>query len=178
MTKYVALLRGVNIGGNNKIEMVRLKESFLSLGFLNVSTYLNSGNVIFSDKSKNIKKITEKIEEEILNQFKLRIKVLVRDINNLQQVLDSIPKSWRMDSDKQIHVAFLLSDIDSPNILDQINIDIKANQIKYIQGAIIWNVELKNWSKDAVYKFTNGKISKYVTVRSINTVGKLNELMK
>jgi uncharacterized protein (DUF1697 family) len=178
MITYVALLRGINIGGNNKVEMIRLKASFISLGFSNVFTYLNSGNVIFSDAGKNTKKISSDIEKEILKEFKLNIKVMVRDIKNIQETLHSIPTSWMNDCRMLPHVAFLWAEIDSPDILNQIDATVKSAQVKYIPGAIVWNVELKNWSKDTIYKFTNGPISKQVTVRSVNTLRKLNELMK
>ncbi|MSU55300.1 MAG: DUF1697 domain-containing protein [Candidatus Taylorbacteria bacterium] len=178
MIKYVAFLRGVNIGGNNKVEMVRLKKSFESLEFSNVSTYLNSGNVIFSDTSKNVKNITDKIEKEILKEFKLEIRVMVRDIKNIEKILDNIPVSWISELGMRPHVAFLWADIDYPDILKLVGVNLKVDQVKYVPGAILWNVELKYWSKDTVYKFTNGKLSKQITVRSINTVRKLNELMK
>ena len=54
MMTYVALLRGINVGGNNKVEMARLKKVFESLGFINVRTYINSGNVIFDTDTTDI----------------------------------------------------------------------------------------------------------------------------
>lgn len=178
MTKYVALLRGINIGGNNKVEMSKLKESFVSLGFFDVSTYLNSGNVIFSSKGNNVKKLIDDIEKEILKKFKIQIRVMVRDANNIKEILSSIPGSWKSELGMQPHIAFLWEEIDNPDILRQIGINTKIDYVKYIPGAILWNVELKTWSKDTIYKFTNGKISKQTTVRSINTINKINELMK
>ena len=70
------------------------------------------------------------------------------------------------------HIAFLWNEVDHPNILDRV--DIEGNTtIQYVKGAILWNVELKNWSRDTIYRFVTGKISQHVTVRSINTVRKL-----
>lgn len=175
---YVAFLRGINIGGNNKVEMIRLKALCISLGFSHVLTYANSGNVIFSAASKNIKKISSDIEKEILKEFKLNIKVMVRDMKNIQEILCSIPASWLNDCKMLPHIAFLWEEIDSPNILNQIDAAVTSDRVKYITGAIVWNMELKNWSKDTIYKFTNGPVSKHVTVRSINTLRKLSELMK
>lgn len=56
MKKYVALLRGINVGGNNKVAMPKLKECFESLGYRNVITYINSGNIIFETKKVDQKK--------------------------------------------------------------------------------------------------------------------------
>jgi uncharacterized protein (DUF1697 family) len=178
MTKYVALLRGINFGGNNKIEMSRLKIVFESIGFVNVSTYLNSGNVVFSDKSESVKKITEKIEEEIFKIFQLKIKVLVKTSKDIACICESIPLSWEREVGNRPHIIFLWDEINDPGILNQIQTGSVPDNVKYVLGAILWNVELKSWSKGTVYKFTNGKLSKQMTVRSINTVRKLNELME
>ncbi|MEZ4194988.1 MAG: DUF1697 domain-containing protein [Candidatus Paceibacterota bacterium] len=85
MKKYVALLRGINVGGNNKVEMTKLKVCFESLGYNNVITYINSGNIIFETKKTDTKKLTEEIEKVIKDTFKLNIKVLLRDSLNIQK---------------------------------------------------------------------------------------------
>ena len=68
MKRYIALLRGINISGKNKVPMAELKKGFETLAFVEVKTYLNSGNVIFSSDEDNIRKLTDKIEEMIKNQ--------------------------------------------------------------------------------------------------------------
>lgn len=65
MRRYIALLRGINISGKNKVPMAELKKGFETLAFVEVKTYLNSGNVIFSSDEDNIRKLTDKIEEMI-----------------------------------------------------------------------------------------------------------------
>ena len=77
MKKYIALLRGVNIGGKNKISMVQLKTIFEEFGFKEVKTYLNSGNVIFSSNEDNMESLTKHIEMMIKNKFNLDIPVLI-----------------------------------------------------------------------------------------------------
>ena len=77
MKRYIALLRGINISGKNKVPMAELKKGFETLAFVEVKTYLNSGNVIFSSDEDNIRKLTDKIEEMIKNQFGLDIPVFV-----------------------------------------------------------------------------------------------------
>jgi uncharacterized protein (DUF1697 family) len=63
MPKYVALLRGINVGGNNRVEMTKLKKVFEELGFADVSTYINSGNVIFSSQRKDAEHFPGEIEK-------------------------------------------------------------------------------------------------------------------
>ena len=64
MKKYVALLRGINISGKNKISMAELKKGFENLEFQEVKTYLNSGNVVFSSDEDDLKNITNQIEND------------------------------------------------------------------------------------------------------------------
>ncbi|MFT3751872.1 MAG: DUF1697 domain-containing protein [Paludibacter sp.] len=66
---YVALLRGINVGGNNKVEMKKLKSTFELLGFTNVVTYINSGNIVFEDISKEQVVIVNEIEKAIKKDF-------------------------------------------------------------------------------------------------------------
>ena len=75
MVRYIALLRGINISGKNKISMQKLKEYFEELSFHEVKTYLNSGNVIFSTSETNISDITSSIESMIKKTFDLNIPV-------------------------------------------------------------------------------------------------------
>jgi uncharacterized protein (DUF1697 family) len=176
-TQYVALLRGINFGGNNTIEMSKLKDMFISSGFKNVHTYINSGNIVFSSGSSDTKKIAQKIEKEILNYFQLDIKVLVQNAENISNILEKAERLWKSEAGMRVHVVFLFEEIDSPAIIQQIGADPTIDRVTYVPGALIWNVDLKNWSKGSVYKFTNSARGKHTTVRSIKTVKKINELL-
>lgn len=176
-TKYVALLRGINFGGNKKIEMSKLKEMFISSGFRNVHTYINSGNVVFSSGSNDTKKIAQKIEKEILNYFQLEVKVLVQDAQNIANIFEKAERLWKSEEGMRVHIVFLFEEIDRPAIIQEIGADPTIDRVTYVPGALIWNVDLKNWSKGSVYKFTNSARGKQTTVRSIKTVKKINELL-
>lgn len=133
--------------------------------------------MIFSDQTKTLKEIRQEIERAIKKEFKLEIRVMLRSAHNLKEILESIPSSWREEPGMCPYIAFLWEEIDTPDITKQIGSNIKTENIKYIPGALLWNIESKNWSKDSVYKFTNGKMSKNITVRNINTLIKLVELI-
>ena len=92
MIRYIALLRGINVGGKNKISMQKLKECFEELSFCEVKTYLNSGNVIFSTSKTNIPNITSSIESMIKKTFDLNIPVLVISQKSLQNALQKRTK--------------------------------------------------------------------------------------
>ncbi|MDQ3087961.1 MAG: DUF1697 domain-containing protein, partial [Acidobacteriota bacterium] len=82
--KYAAFLRGINVGGKNKIKMEILREVCSSLGFENVKTYINSGNVIFETAKINDKKLAAQVESAIEKEFALKIKVMVRTFEEIK----------------------------------------------------------------------------------------------
>jgi uncharacterized protein (DUF1697 family) len=98
MTKvYLALLRGINVGGKNKVPMAELKACFEELGCENVRTYIASGNVMF-ESSMSSAELTEEIQEALPTKFRLDselIKILVLSRDQLQKVIDQAPKRLR-----------------------------------------------------------------------------------
>ena len=78
--RYIALLRGVNVGGNNKVPMGELKACFEKAGFLNVSTYINSGNVLFDADETDIIKLICMCEELLLKQFGFPVSLAERHL--------------------------------------------------------------------------------------------------
>lgn len=98
MKRYIALLRGINISGKNKISMAELKNGFENLGFEEVKTYLNSGNVIFSCDEDDIEKLTGQIETVIKDQFGLDIPVFVIAKEKLEDILHNAPDWWGNDN--------------------------------------------------------------------------------
>jgi uncharacterized protein (DUF1697 family) len=92
MKRYIALLRGVNISGKNKVPMAELKKGFEELGFAEVRTYLNSGNVIFSSDEGGIEGFTNQIETMIKRQFGVDIPVFVISKEALGDILVELEK--------------------------------------------------------------------------------------
>lgn len=90
--KYIALLRGVNISGKNKIVMSKLKEVLEENNYQNVITYLNSGNVIFESSVTNKENLANDLSKIIKNNFSLDIPVFVIDENKLENVLNKCTK--------------------------------------------------------------------------------------
>ena len=105
--KYIAFLRGINVGGKNKIKMETLREVCASIGFENVKTYINSGNIIFETRKTDDKKLAAKIEKAIENEFGLKIKVIVRTIDEIKNIVENNPFAGQFENDKDLHVFFL-----------------------------------------------------------------------
>lgn len=94
MKRYVALLRGINISGKNKISMSELKKGFVELGFAKVTTYLNSGNVILSSAIEDKNILSNKIKLMIKDQFDLDIPVFIVLQEELNEFLNHAPDWW------------------------------------------------------------------------------------
>jgi len=106
--KYVAFLRAINVGGHNKIKMDDLKKLFVSSGFKNVETVIQSGNVIFETPEKSIKLITDKIEKKLKEFMKKDIKVFVRNSSELERiVLDNPFGKTEANDEIKTYVFFL-----------------------------------------------------------------------
>lgn len=177
--KYVALLRGINVGGNNKVEMKRLKVVFEELGFSDVKTYINSGNVVFATQKTATKTLEKKIEQAIEKAFGFSVAVLVRDEKNIIALCKAIPQAWANNAEMRTDVLFLWNEIDSPKIVKEFEVNAKIEHLKYQAGAIVWNIQKKNYNKSRVPKIMLRKdVYKNITIRNVNTVRKLNELLK
>src|SRR5258707_11507773 len=105
--KYVALLRGINVGGNNMIKMETLRAGFEELGFKNVKSYINSGNLVFETGKADEKKLAKKIHDAIEKEFGFDISVMVRATSVLVDLVKNNPFDGKFDNDKNMHVFFL-----------------------------------------------------------------------
>jgi len=175
---FVALLRGVNVGGNNIISMRALKESFEKSGFTQVATYINSGNVIFTTKELDARKLEKKVEQILSKDFQLDSKVVVRSVSEMAQLVESLPESWTGDSRYRYNVMFLRHTIDSEKILEELAAKSGAEQFEYRRGALLWSAEVSELARTSMQKLSSRKVFQDMTVRNLNTTKKLYELMK
>ncbi len=176
---YVALMRGINVGGKNKVEMRRLKAVLEQLGFSNVRTYINSGNVIFSDTSyENIDKMTKAIEKKIETEFGFYVKTLVKDFDAISAIAAELPDNWVNDKTMKCDVMFLWENYANVKVLDQLIIKPGLDEVKYVAGAVIWRVDRPNVTRSGLMKLVGTDLYKHMTIRNCNTVRKLYQLMR
>ena len=174
---FVALLRGVNVGGNNMISMGALKESFTAIGFKDVASYINSGNLIFKTKEDDARKLEKKIEQMLSKEYQLDSKVVVRSLSEMEKLVKSLPRSWG-DTNWRYNVIFLRHTIDSEKILVDLPATGDIEQIVYRPGALLWSTQATEYNRTQLAKLASRKIYKDMTIRNLNTTRKLYELMK
>lgn len=175
--KYVALLRGINVGGNSKVEMSRLKKLFEELGHTEVSSYINSGNLIFAS-SRGKKELLQEIEAALHKTFEFEIRVILRTYEEIRQLAEGIPKDWKNDSEQKTDVLFLWDDFDRKETLKLLEANPEVDELKYFPGAIVWHLDRAHYNKSGMGKLIGTKVYKNMTARNVNTVRKLAELMK
>lgn len=173
MARYIALLRGINVGGNKKVPMARLREVLEGLGYTGVATLLQSGNAVFTSKEKSPAKVVKQVEAAIAEAFGFEVSVIVRTRDELAETIQANPLSGAEDAPSQFLVTFL-SDVPDPK------------RLKEIDAAAYLPDEFRVVGREIYARFPNGiRDSKLATVlggarlgvvptaRNWNTVTKL-----
>lgn len=166
--KYVALLRGINVGGNNKVEMAKLKTLFEKLECTNVTTYINSGNVIF-ETEKSTSKILEDFEKAFNKEFGFDTPTLFKTQKEIQNIANAIPMIWQNDVDQKTDILYLFPEIDNKSIIEKLPINMDFVKLHYVKGALILNVSRKDVVKSGLAKLVSNSFYKLMTIRNANT---------
>lgn len=176
--KYVALLRGINVGGNNKISMRELATALERAGFTDVSTYINSGNIFFSAKQASIKELQKLIEGVIAATFGLHIKALVLDKPAVETVVAAIPDDWTNDAYMRCDVLFLWGTHQAEDVYAQLPIKPGIDTVKYVHGAIIWSIPRDKVTRSGLPKIIGTDLYANMTIRNCNTARKIQERLQ
>ena len=173
--KYVALLRGINVGKGVRVPMKTLKTLLEGLGFGDVVTYLNSGNAVFSS-SLSALDLTRLLEEELERAFGEKIPTLVKTSAQVIAIAESIPSEWENDKGEQTYVAYLFSDVDRPSLVSELPVKMEFLTIYYTPGAIVWNIKRENYNRSQITKIAGHRAYARMTTRNVNTARKLAAL--
>lgn len=179
MTRYIALLRGINISGKNKILMPELKAALIEKGFSEVSTYLNSGNIIFSDVETDTIVLSEKIKTLIQEKFTLDIPVFVIAQNELKTLLTKAPSWWGSDSkDIYDNLIFAITPYSIATVADKIGEpSAELEKVQICGNAAFWSFDRKLYAKANWWKKTaTPGIGEMITIRTSNTLRKIAQM--
>lgn len=174
---YVALLRGINVGGNRKVPMKDLAALFECVGMERVRTYINSGNVIFRHAAQAPEQIAHMLEREIEQEFGFAVDVLVKTGAAITQIADALPESWVNDDSAKCDVLYLWHDMDNPSVLDEVTIKPDIDDVRYVPGALLWHVERSLVTRSGLVRVVGSPLYQRMTVRNCNTARKLAELV-
>jgi uncharacterized protein (DUF1697 family) len=174
--RYVALLRSVNIGGYGRIKMNDLRESFTTLGYDDVITYIQSGNVLFSTASRSEKAIAEAIEGQLAEDFGDAPAVLLRTVPELRRIGAASPYAKAGADPARHHVTFLAT-APSKDVLKSLELPPSGKDELVIDGREVY-VHTPNGYAETKYTgtFLERRLGGVSTTRNWNSVTKLSEL--
>lgn len=174
MEKYIALLRGINVGGHRLIKMEHLKDVFYAMKFKSVQTYIQSGNIIFETKATDAIVLQQKIEQQLYDVYGFEVTIFIRTIKEIELAIKNNPfKPSEIPATNQPYVTFL----HTPPTAAQIELLLSYNSevdIFRVAGSEVYSVTHKDKGKSVFSaNFIENKLKKPATARNWLTVQKL-----
>jgi uncharacterized protein (DUF1697 family) len=180
MKKFVVLLRGINVDGNNKIPMTDLKRCLERLGCKNVTTYIQSGNVVLQS-ALDAQALGHKIETMLTESFTLNgvlIKVLVLGEQQLQAIVDNKPKGFGEQADKYHSDVIFLMGIDTPQAMEVFKPREGVDEVWEGKGVIYSQRLSALRTKSRLNRIVGTPAYQSMTIRNWNTTTKLLSLIQ
>jgi len=177
-TCFIALLRGINVGGKNIIKMEQLKQVFDDMGFSDVKTYIQSGNILFRTSENNKLELTYKIENQLQKNFSSEIKTLVLTADDLLETVKNAPENFGTEPEKfRYDVWFLLP----PRMVNDVVSSLRLREgVDFLQAGknVIYTSRLTSqMGKSYFSKISQMPFYKNITIRNWNTTTKLLDLI-
>ncbi len=175
--RYVALFRGINVGGHNKLKMDKLREMFVLLGFGNVKSYIASGNVAFDTRKTKNETLEKKLEKAVEENFSLEIKVMIRSSKEIEDVISKNPFEKEHDDDHtKLFVVFLKMALSQENA-DLLVSHNTENEKFAVSGREVYALSKKGFMDSILAKkYIDNKLKTPATARNWRTVNKITEL--
>ncbi len=174
MNTYVILLRGINVGGRNKLLMNDFVTLLKKLGCQNIKTYIQSGNGVFQTKNKNISKLAQKISQEINHQNNFKPQVLILTSKDFLQAINANPF---VEADpKTLHLGFLKSTPNNPDLDKLDSLKTSSEGFKLINKVFYLHAP-DGIGRSKLAAQTEKSLTVSMTSRNWRTVSKINELI-
>ena len=176
--KYVALLRGINVGGKNLIRMPALKAAFEAGGFEDVSTYIQSGNVLFSSPDRGAKALTDRIESMLAESFDYVPTVVVRSERELRSIVERAPKGFGSEPERfRYDVIFLKAPLTAAKALAEIRTNPAVDTAHPGTGVLYFSRLEAKATASRLNTIVASPIYPSITIRNWNTTTKLVALL-
>lgn len=177
-TQYLALLRGINVGGNNVIKMVDLKTCFEYMGFTDVTTYIQSGNVLFSSEVQDKRKLTQEIEHVLSERFNYQSLVVVLSYGQLENTVKKAPENFGSNhAEYRYDVLFLKEPLKSEEAIKNIRLREGVDQAYQGKEVLYTSKLISKAGKSYLTKIVSHPMYQSLTIRNWNTTLNLLVLM-
>jgi len=176
-TFFIALLRGINVGGKNVIKMEQLKQVFDDMGFSDVRTYIQSGNVIFQTSESDKLKLTDRIETQLQNNFSAEIKTLVLTADDLTETVENAPENFGTEPEKfRYDVWFLLPPTKVNDVVSNLDLREGVDFLQIGKNVIYTSRLTSQMGKSYFSKIAQMQFYRNLTIRNWNTTTTLLKL--
>lgn len=176
MPDRLALLRGINVGGKNLIKMADLRAGFEDLGYEDVATYIQSGNVMFRSPRERVDELTARMEKELTKEFGVNLKVVLLTEPQLRKVVEKAPKGFGSDTHK-CDVIFVRKPLTPARAHSLAETRDGIDQKWTANGVVYFSRLAENASGSRLSKIVAQPEYKDMTIRNWNTTTKLLGLM-
>lgn len=175
--EYVALLRGVNVGGKNMLPMPALRDALTAHGYKDVRTYINSGNILFSHEAGDVVTLKRECEELIARDFGISTPVAVLAARDLADAVAHAPAWWNQDEESKHNAIFVVPPATVEAVAAQVGeIKPEYEQVGTYGQVIFWSAPLKTFSRTRYARIVGTDAYGSVTIRNANTALKLAEM--
>ena len=179
MNKYLALLRGINVGGNNIIKMASLRETFETMRFAAVKTYIQSGNVIFCADEKDKAKLTRTIEKKLSTTYHYDARVVILTCAELKKIVTAIPAGFGEDAETyRYDVWFIKEPATADDVMNVVKIREEVDWVYKGKQAVYTRRLISQAAKSHLTKIIQEPVYQNLTIRNWNTAKKLFELIR
>jgi uncharacterized protein (DUF1697 family) len=177
-TFHIALLRGINVGGKNIIKMEDLKQVFVDMGFSDVKTYIQSGNVIFRTLESDKLELKDRIEMQLQKNFSAEIKTLIITADDLAETIENAPENFGVEPEKfRYDVWFLLPPTTVNDVVSNVRLREGVDFLQIGKNVIYTSRLTSQMGKSYFSKINQMSFYKNTTIRNWNTTTKLLELI-
>jgi len=178
MTQYVALLRGINVGGNNIIKMPDLKVSFAALDLREVTTYIQSGNVLFEAAESRPSTLAERIEDGLSERFGYQSRIVLRNHRQMRAIITTAPAGFGTQPDLyRYDVVFLREPLTAPDAMGGMPLREGVDQAFAGDGVCYFSRLTSRATQSYISRIVGTPNYKSMTIRNWNTSVKLLALM-
>ncbi len=179
MQKYIALLRGVNVGGNHMLPMAQLSARLTEEGFFEVSTYIQSGNVLFSCEPEAPEALQTRVSAVIARHFGFSVPVCVLSASELSEAMDGAPPWWDADKESKHNVIFVVAPASAEDVFAQVGqLKPQYEQTAHVGRVIFWSAPVATFSRTRLLRVVGTAVYDFITIRNANTARKLLELAR
>jgi uncharacterized protein (DUF1697 family) len=175
--RYVALLRGINVGGNNIIKMTDLAACLETAGCRHARTCIASGNVIFDSPQRNIAALIARVETAIAATFGVSSRVVVVSRGQLQTVLAGMPAGWQRRTDIRRNIAFLRPPLTAVQAMADVEVQPGVDVVTAGRGVLYMSTVLKSAARSRLTRLVGKPAYREMTIRTSGTCEKILALM-